>query len=731
MDYIADFIAAMQRAGFEIDRVPVADDRIHTVRANGERNASFSYQLMIDDGGAVGWFKCFKEGHLHKYHSRANNAGLTPEQADALRKRRQEAAKRRDKQIAEAQAAQAAEARRIWASCAPADGSDAYSKRKGIVPQGARWFAGGAVAGFERPLPAALVVPVYDNKGICNLQFITPEVKLFMPQARLQGCYGVVSKGAVSDTLWIAEGFASAVTVSDALGQTVAVAFNAGNLKAVADKLAAKYASARICIAADNDHETEAAGKGNAGITKAKESGYEFSAPPPEAGVSDWNDYAAAHGLAAVKETLLSGLGHSGKVQSLASPSASASTAVPDSNEWEQQLTYNDKGGLVKSNLNNIALFFRHHEEFRKLFWYDAFFRQVMVRFKGNVEPISDEFVMDVCLMAERRGLGCNFDVINKLLIMVAKERPINPAKLYFDALKWDGYERLHNWLQYYFGADEEPDEYLAFIGKKWLTAAVKRVFEAGCKFDHVLVMEGEQGLGKSTALRTLATFGDEKRVYCTDAFSFSDIDDKDSIRKTNGNIIVELAEMVGHNKKETEEIKRWIGMQEDVARFAYARHEQRFPRMFVLACTTNSTEYLNDPSGNRRYWPFRVKAIDLQALAKDRQQLWAEAVHWYKMGLYIGPTPEEMELAKAQQVRRLESDPWDAAVTNALVELSHKQSFTTGEVMASMGMALRDKDFAAKRRIGSILMGMGYENKARWDAERGKTVRDWRLKDA
>lgn len=724
MDYISDFISAMQKAGYEIDRAPIADDRIHTVCANGERHPSFSYRLAIDADGAVGWFRCFKDGVLHKYNSRMDSGKMSPDEVAALRKRRADAKRRRDKELADAQAAAASVAKRVLAGLKPADGSDAYSKGKTILPTSAKWFTGGKVEGFDRPLPACLVVPIYNRKGICNVQFIERSFKLFLPQAELTGCYGVITSGPPSGRLWVAEGYATACTIHALTGQAVAVAFNAGNLKPVADFMAGKYPTCEVCIAADNDHEKEAAGKGNAGIRCAKESGYKYTSPPSDAGITDWNDYAAAHGDDAARDALLFGLDSR---SAATAPHATQDNApAVTSDDWMRELHYSDKGGLVKNSLNNVALYMRHHEKFKKLFWYDEFFRQVVVQYKGQVQPISDEFVMDMCLLAERNGLNKNYDFINKIIIMVAKERPINPAKNYFEKLKWDGERRLDNWLSYYMGAEDEPAEYLAFIGKKWLTAAVNRVFEAGCKFDHVLVIEGEQGLGKSTALKTLATFGDESRCYCTDAFSFSDIEDKDSIRKTNGNIIVELAEMVGHNKKETEEIKRWITMQEDVARFAYARHEQRFPRMFVLACTTNNYEYLNDPTANRRYWPFKAKAIDIEALKRDRTQLWAEAVHCYKSKLYLGPTPDEMDLAKVEQNKRLESDPWASDVEAALVDLKHRP-FTTGEVMRAMSMQLRDKDHRAKRRIASILMNLGYSNKARWDSDLGKTVRDWR----
>lgn len=727
MDYINEFKAAMQAAGFETRDIIAADDAIHRLRVNGERSSSMSYRLAINQDGAVGWFKSFKDGILHKYHSRAENKNLTPEEIEQARQRRKEAQRKRDAEIAKVQDDMAKQAVKFWQSLPKADGSDAYSKRKRITPKDARWFKGGKLPWYDYPIEPCLVVPIYNSKGLRNLQLIGSEFKLFLPGAQLTGCYGAISTAPPQGEIWVAEGYATARTVADALACPVLVAFNAGNLKPVADAIGKKYPDCAVYIAADNDHVTEANGKGNTGIIKAKESGYNYSAPPAEGGITDWNDYACKHGLQAAKEALVVGLGSRGEAL-LASQAEPPESPATDSDDWMSQLKYTDKGGLVKNNLHNLSLYLRNHRAFKNRFWYDEFHREVMIRWDGRVCPINDEFVTQLCIEAENMDLNKNFDIINKMILMIAKERSANPAKMYFDKLQWDGKTRLNTWLSYYFGAEDEPDEYLAFIGKKWLTAAVKRIYEPGCKFDHVLVMEGEQSLGKSTALRELATFGEDGKSYCTDQFSFMDIGDKDGVRKTNGNIIVELAEMVGHNKKETEDIKRWITMQEDIARFAFARHIQRFPRMFVLACTTNDYEYLRDPTGNRRYWPFVVKSIDIKALKQDRIQLWAEAVYHYKSGLYIGPTPEEQELAKIEQAKRIESDPWEDAVKRALDDVQHRP-FTTGEIMAGMSMQLREKDHQSKRRIGAILSSMGYSHKARWDAELCKTVRAWQGK--
>jgi predicted P-loop ATPase len=312
-----------------------------------------------------------------------------------------------------------------------------------------------------------------------------------------------------------------------------------------------------------------------------------------------------------------------------------------------------------------------------------------------------------------------------KAIEAVAQENQIHPARDFFDSLEWDGTERLKKWLTYYLGCEDEDQKYLEFIGKKWLTAAVKRVYEPGCKFDHILVLEGKQGKGKSTALEKLATFGTEKKVaYFTDAVSIKDIGDKDTIMKVQGSIICELAELEGFSKKDDDEIKRWITMKHDDCRLPYARTVRRFPRQFVLAATTNSYEYLKDPSGNRRYWPCNVKSIDIKSIEQDRVQLWAEAVHLYKQGLYIGPEQHEMLLAEKEQHKRIYQDVWTDDVIDAVGMM---KSFKISTIMEQMGLIKKERDGRAQRRISTILRHNGFDNKAVYNPRTKKTERLWR----
>jgi predicted P-loop ATPase len=276
-------------------------------------------------------------------------------------------------------------------------------------------------------------------------------------------------------------------------------------------------------------------------------------------------------------------------------------------------------------------------------------------------------------------------------------------------------------------GAEGDAPEYLAFIGKKWLTAAIKRVFEPGCKFDHVLVIEGLQGKGKSTALEYLATFGHDKpEAYFTDNIRIADIQNKDTILLLQGSIIVELAELAGFNKKDDEEIKGWITLKRDRCRRPYDKTITVFERQFVLSATTNNHEYLKDPTGNRRYWPFKSSCLDLEAIKRDREQLWAEAMHCYRSGLYIGPTEEEQLLAEVAQEKRRSIDAWEDDVMDIAHRLDplYERGVTIKNILDKMGFPLRDQDQKSMRRVSGILQQNNYRNEIKW--EDGKSKRVW-----
>ncbi|HFH4298105.1 TPA: VapE domain-containing protein [Pseudomonas aeruginosa] len=222
----------------------------------------------------------------------------------------------------------------------------------------------------------------------------------------------------------------------------------------------------------------------------------------------------------------------------------------------------------------------------------------------------------------------------------------------------WDGTPRLDTWLIDYCGAPD--DVYVREAGAAWLTAAIVRAFEPGAKFDNMLVLCGTQELGKSALLRVLATgnpdltaserFSDASFLHARDA--------REVMEVTAGVWILECAELDGISKKDTNSLKVLIARQSDRGRLAYARNVQDVQRRFVLAGSTNEDSFLQDRTGNRRFWPIDVVRADFVGIARVRDQLMAEALARLRAGTArLLLTPEASKLAKKAQERRVVVD--------------------------------------------------------------------------
>jgi hypothetical protein len=208
-----------------------------------------------------------------------------------------------------------------------------------------------------------------------------------------------------------------------------------------------------------------------------------------------------------------------------------------------------------------------------------------------------------------------------------------NPAieRLNDLAEAWDGIERLDNWLIDYCGATiisedcRDISEYVSAVGTRWLLSVVARAMKPGCKADAMLILEGKQGARKSSAVRVLGeAIGSE---YFREGFHLGESSGKDARIALRGRLIIEWGELSGMGKKDRNELKTFLTQQVDSYRGVYGMTETDYPRTAVFAGTTNEGTYLSDPSGNRRFWPVKVRRVDIDRLQKDSEQIWAEAV--------------------------------------------------------------------------------------------------------
>jgi putative DNA primase/helicase len=291
-------------------------------------------------------------------------------------------------------------------------------------------------------------------------------------------------------------------------------------------------------------------------------------------------------------------------------------------------------------------------------------------------------------------------------------EHAFNPVLDYLDGLKWDGKPRLDTWLINYLSAVDEPLN--RAFGRKVLVAAVRRARKPGCKFDNVMVLEGEQNLGKSTVVKILAGeyFRDDGEVINKSGREVQEL--------ISGVWLYEMSELVGLGKREAEHVKAFLSRTHDSARGAWGRMLEDQPRTCVFIGTCNRNDYLSDDTGNRRFWPVPVGKIDLEALQRDRDQLWAEANMAEATGEPLVLKPELWGDAAMLAASRLADDPWDqtlAKIERWPVQVDGKFSREFGEWRASSDWLLRDVldlnpnsiSGASSKRLAACMRRLGW----------------------
>lgn len=715
-----DFLSAIRQHGLIPPDRLIADGELHRFRSGPERAENGFYRLVIlpaHRGGDIGFghIGCWKRGVSEKWCSMEPKS-ITTQDRSAMEQARV-AQRERDAKAAKEAAEKAAS---IWKAAKPADPAHPYLASKKIGPRGLRQYK------------ESLLVPVYRGGKLTSLQFVAADgTKRFLSGGQVDGGYASISSGSDRGRIVIAEGFATAASLYEALGSPVVVAFNAGNLLAVAKAIKDKYPESDIILAADNDQWTVIRGKKvNVGIERATAAAEaigarlavpEFDHEDTER-PTDWNDFAVRNGLERTAEAFLGR-----KAASAPTPPVVLPEPPPNASEFEvdagQPVDW--KARLIPGkevaeghpypfdgkSKTNAYLFLKHHHRFEGMLCYNEFTDAVMLvrrppweNDKFAPRPIRDDDFFMLAANLEYCDITVSTATAAEATVRVAKENAINPPREFLSRQRWDGTKRLDRWLTYYLGADGQPEKYLAMVGSKWLIGAVSRVFEPGCKFDSVLILEGSQGLGKSMALRALATFGGED--FFLD--SVGDIRSKDTLMTMQGKLIVEIAELASFRKSENEEIKAFITRQVDEYRPPYARTVLRRPRFFVLAGSTNETDegYLTDSTGNRRYWPVMCGGIDAEALRADASQLWAEAVVRYRAGERTWLTAEEAVLSADEQKQRFMEDAWQERIAGIV---KHEWTVRTDDVLAKLELKPKDVNNMVKKRVKNSLRQLGW----------------------
>lgn len=339
-----------------------------------------------------------------------------------------------------------------------------------------------------------------------------------------------------------------------------------------------------------------------------------------------------------------------------------------------------------------------------------------------SIRVLDDDTVADLQLRIEKEyKLKTSDAYFLKVVKHYARKHSYHPVREYFnDCPRWDQKSRNETWLIDYGGAEDTP--YCRAVAKIFLIACVRRIKHPGCKYDEMLILESKQGMNKSSAIKALCP----REEWFSDNFPLN-ADAKLIIEQTSGKWIIESGDLVGKRKADVDHIKNMLSKSTDgPVRLAYGHIPIERLRQWVLIGTTNSNEYLKDTTGARRFWPVKILKFDVDAIIRDRDQIWAEAIEREAAGESIRLDQNLWSVAEAEQETRREIDAWEEVIRDHIIELllvgpSGRRQVSAERIWAVIQPDAFKRDALSGRRISEIMQRFGF---IRWRIkENGKTV--------
>ena len=348
---------------------------------------------------------------------------------------------------------------------------------------------------------------------------------------------------------------------------------------------------------------------------------------------------------------------------------------APEDENWADQLEV-DKQGNVKDTLGNLAVILRNDPRLKDIA-YNIHRSGIDIRRDAEghtsvpwtpIKPGWNESDMGALQIYLEHVYGLYTPTkLKGILLAIATERSYHPVRDYIESLPaWDGVPRVDTLFIDYLGAADTA--YTRAVARKMMVAAVARVYQPGIKFDSVVVLNGPQGMGKSSFFAKLGG------KWFSDSLTIGDMKDKTAPEKLQGQWILELGELAGLKKVDVETVKAFITRQDDKFRHSYGYSVEDHPRQCIIVGSTNNEDgFLRDITGNRRFWPVTCTKNSKYRpwqVADVVEQLWAEAYMLYQRGEPLYLTPEVEQLAEAEQSDALESDAREGMVAEYLERL-------------------------------------------------------------
>lgn len=341
--------------------------------------------------------------------------------------------------------------------------------------------------------------------------------------------------------------------------------------------------------------------------------------------------------------------------------------ADQDDGSWQAGLEI-DRAGRLKDTLANIVSILRHDPGLSNIAYnchtdgIDADGGLPWEQAKGGWND--SDFAALKVYIEKNYGIYAP-NKTKDAVVTVAHERAYHPIKRYLESLPdWDGVPRVETLLTDYFGAEDTA--YNRAVIRKTLIAAVTRIYAPGTKFEGVLILNGPQGIGKSTFFSKLAG------EWFSDSLCLSDMKDRVGAEKLQGYWFLELGELAGMKKMDVETVKSFVSRRDDKFRAAYGLNVEKHPRQCVIVGSTNAEDgFLRDVTGNRRFWPVRVSGESRkkawQMTDGDVEQIWAETLVLWKKGEDLHLEGDEATSAAEQQAEALESDEREGLIREYL----------------------------------------------------------------